>query len=79
MTWTAATPDKGLRRLDEALAGILVPGLQASHQHEIDEKIKVPSFCLTRDAQTVVHLALLGVAQNRVGQEAVAEIGADGA
>lgn len=49
----AAIPDEDLWRLDEALADILVPRLQAPHQHKIDEQIKVSSHSLTRDTQTL--------------------------
>ena len=39
-------PDKDLWRLDDALARILMPRLQAPDQHKIDEQIKVSSHRL---------------------------------
>lgn len=48
-----AVPNKYLWRLDEALSGIFVQGLQAPHQHEINEQVEGTSRHLARDPQTL--------------------------
>ena len=49
----ATVPHEDLWRFDEALADILVPGLQAPDQHEIHKQMKVAADGLTGDPKTL--------------------------
>ena len=68
----AAVSHIDLWRFHQTLADILVPGLQASHQHEIDEQIELPrSFIVPGGSPASAAIDMGRSAMRRAEREAV--------